>query len=190
VAGLYLLILKDRIVCMADTTVNVNPTAEEMAETAKMAAETLRVFDIEPRIAFISYSNFGTNDDAEVKKVQKAVELAKQLCPDTVIEGEMQVDPAVHPETAKQQFPWSAIQGDANVLIFPTLDAANAAYKLVWRLSDAEAIGPILMGVSKPVHILQRGVEVNDIVNMIAVCAADAVDHAAAVPSKSKKAKK
>jgi malate dehydrogenase (oxaloacetate-decarboxylating)(NADP+) len=191
VAGLYLLILKDRIVCMADTTVNVNPTAEELAEIAKMAAEAVRFFDIEPKIAFISYSNFGTNNDAEVKKVQKAVELAKQLCPDTVIEGEMQVDPAVHPETAQQQFPWSAIQGDANVLIFPTLDAANAAYKLVWRLSDAEAIGPILMGVSKPVHILQRGVEVNDIVNMIAVCAADAVDRQGAAPAKpSRKAKK
>jgi len=191
VAGLYMLILKNRIVCMADTTVNVNPTAEEMAEIAKMSAECVRFFDIEPKIAFISYSSFGTNNDAEVKKVQKAVELAKKLCPDTVIEGEMQVDPAVHPETAKQQFPWSAIQGDANILIFPTLDAANAAYKLVWRLADAEAVGPILMGVSKPVHILQRGVEVNDIVNMIAVCAADAVDHAAANTAKpSRKAKK
>jgi malate dehydrogenase (oxaloacetate-decarboxylating)(NADP+) len=185
VAGLYMLILKDRIVCMADTTVNVNPTAEELAEVAKMAAECVRSFDIEPRIAFISYSNFGTNTDPEVRKVQQAVELAKRLCPDTVIEGEMQVDPAVNSETAKQQFPWSAIQGDANVLIFPTLDAANAAYKLVWRLSDAEAIGPILMGVSKPVHILQRGVEVNDIVNMIAVCAADAVDRGGPAPAKA-----
>lgn len=176
IAGLYLLILKNRLFFFADTTVNVNPTAEDLAEFAKMAAEKAKQFGIEPRIAFISYSNFGTNTHPEVIKVQKAVELAKKLCPDAIIEGEMQVDVAVEPEIAKSQFPWSPIQGDANILIFPTLDAANAAYKLVWRLAQTEAIGPILMGINKPVHVLQRGVEVNDIVNMAAICMADVVE--------------
>ncbi len=191
VAGLYMLILKNRLLFMADTTVNVNPDPETMAEIAMLAAEKARQYDIEPRIAFLSYSDFGSNREAEVQKVQKAVELAKKLCPDTIIEGEMQVDVAVNPVIAKQDYAWSAIQGDANVLIFPTLDAANAAYKLVWHLAEAECIGPILMGMDRPVHVLQRGVEVNDIVNMIAVCAADAVDRGATAPAKpSRKGKK
>lgn len=176
VAGLYVLIVQDRIILFADTTVNINPTAEELAEIAKMAVEKAKQFGLEPKVAFLSYSNFGTNKEEEVLKVQKAVEITKKLCPDTIIEGEMQVDVALEPEIAKEQFPWSAIQGDANVLIFPDLESANIGYKLVWRLAKVEGIGPILMGINKPIHVLQRGVEVNDIVNMIAICASDAID--------------
>lgn len=176
VAGLYVLMVQDRILLFADTTVNTNPTAEELAEIAKMAVEKAKQFGMEPKVAFLSYSNFGTNKEPEVLKVQKAVEIAKKLCPDTIIEGEMQVDVALEPEIAKEQFPWSAIQGDANILIFPDLESANIGYKLVWRLAKTEVIGPILMGINKPIHVLQRGVDVNDIVNMIAICASDAID--------------
>lgn len=176
VAGLYVLMVQDRVLLFADTTVNINPTAEELAEIAKMAVEKARQLGLEPKVAFLSYSNFGTNNEEEVKKVQKAVQLAKELCPDVPIEGEMQVDVAVEPEIAKEQFPWSAIQGDANILIFPDLESANIGYKLVWRLAKAEAIGPILMGINKPVHVLQRGVDVTDIVNMMAICVNDAID--------------
>lgn len=176
VAGLYVLMIQDRIILFADTTVNINPTSEELAEIAKMAIEKAKQFGLEPKVAFLSFSNFGSNNVEEVKKVQKAVQLAKNLCPDVPIEGEMQVDVAVEPEIAKEQFPWSAIQGDANVLIFPDLNSANIGYKLVWRLAKAEEIGPILMGVNKPVHVLQRGVDVTDIVNMLAICVNDAID--------------
>lgn len=176
VAGLYVLMVQDRVLLFADTTVNINPTAEELAEIAKMAVEKAKQLGLEPKVAFLSYSNFGTNNEEEVKKVQKAVQLAKELCPDVPIEGEMQVDVAVEPEIAKEQFPWSAIQGDANILVFPDLESANIGYKLVWRLAKAEAIGPILMGINKPVHVLQRGVDVTDIVNMMAICVNDAID--------------
>lgn len=176
VAGLYVLMVQDRIFLFADTTVNINPTAEELAEIAKMAVEKAKQLGLDPKVAFLSYSNFGTNNEEEVKKVQKAVQIAKELCPDVPIEGEMQVDVAVEPDIAKEQFPWSAIQGDANVLIFPDLESANIGYKLVWRLAKAEAIGPILMGINKPVHVLQRGVDVTDILNMMAICVSDAID--------------
>ncbi len=176
VAGLYILMIQDRVFLFADTTVNINPSAEELAEIAKMAVEKAKQIGIEPKVAFLSYSNFGTNNEEEVKKVQKAVQIAKELCPDVPIEGEMQVDVAVEPDIAKEQFPWSAIQGDANILIFPDLESANIGYKLVWRLAKAEAIGPILMGINKPVHVLQRGVDVTDIVNMMAICVSDAID--------------
>ena len=122
----------------------------------------------------ISFSNFGSTKSPEAEKVRRAVEILKKQRPDLIVEGEMQADTAVHPEVAKQDYPWSAIQGDANVLIFPGLDSANAAYKLLWRLGGAEAIGPILQGLAKPVHVLQRGVDVNDIVNMTAIAVIDA----------------
>lgn len=189
VAGLYILMVQDRIFLFADTTVNINPSAEELAEIAKMAVEKAKQLGIEPKVAFLSYSNFGTNREENVIKVQKAVEIAKKLCPDVPIEGEMQVDIAVEPDIAKEQFPWSAIQGDANILIFPDLEAANIGYKLVWRLAKAEAIGPILMGINKPVHVLQRGVDVTDILNMLAICVNDAIDREKKEEEKKKKKK-
>jgi malate dehydrogenase (oxaloacetate-decarboxylating)(NADP+) len=170
-AGVYLLLFEDRMVFIADTTVNQDPTAEELAEIAFMAARVARnYFGVEPKVAMLSYSNFGSNTDERSLKVRKAVEIARQRWPELAIDGEMQADVAVEPTVAKEIFPFSAIQGDANVLVCPDLEAANIAYKLLWRLGKVEAIGPILTGVNAAVHVLQRGVEVGDIVNMAAMC--------------------
>jgi len=175
VSGAYLLMFKGgRTIVLADTTVNINPTAEQLVEIAEQTAETARRFNIEPRVAMISFSNFGSTKDPVTEKVREAVRMLKERRPDLIVEGEMQADTAVVPDIAKGDYPWSAIQGDANVLVFPSLDAANAAYKLLWRLGGAEVIGPILQGLSKPVHVLQRGVDVNDIVNMAAMAVLDA----------------
>jgi malate dehydrogenase (oxaloacetate-decarboxylating)(NADP+) len=122
----------------------------------------------------ISFSNFGSTEHPEAEKVRDAVQILKERHPDLIVDGEMQADTAVVPYVAHDDFPWSAIQGDANVLIFPNLDAANAAYKVLWRVGGAEVIGPILQGLAKPVHVLQRGVDVNDIVNMAAIAVIDA----------------
>jgi malate dehydrogenase (oxaloacetate-decarboxylating)(NADP+) len=174
VSGAYLLLFQGRMIILADTTVNINPTAEDLAETAMLTAETARRFNLEPRVAMISFSNFGSTNSPEADKVRHAVEILRTRRPELIVEGEMQADTAVHPEIAQSDYPWSVIQGDANVLIFPNLDAANAAYKLLWRIGGAEAIGPILQGLAKPVHVLQRGVDVNDIVNMTAIAVIDA----------------
>ncbi len=170
-AGIYLLLFEDRMIFVADTTVNVDPTAEDLAEIAYLASTVARnYFDVEPRVAMLSYSNFGSNDDERTRKVRRAVEIARQRWPELVVDGEMQADTAVEPSIAAETYPFSAIQGDANILVCPDLDSANIVYKLLWRLGKVEAIGPILAGVHAPVHVLQRGVEVNDIVNMAAIC--------------------
>ncbi|HEY8713124.1 MAG TPA: NADP-dependent malic enzyme [Thermoanaerobaculia bacterium] len=176
VSGAYLLMFKTRMLVLADTTVNIDPTAEQLAEIAALTAETAKRFNLEPRIAMISFSNFGSTKDPNAEKVARAVQILKESRPDLVVEGEMQADTAVYPEIAQSEYPWSAIQGDANVLVFANLDAANAAYKLLWRVGGAEVIGPILQGLSKPVHVLQRGADVNDIVNMAAIAVLDAQD--------------
>jgi malate dehydrogenase (oxaloacetate-decarboxylating)(NADP+) len=178
-SGAYLLMFKGgRMLVLADTTVNIDPTAEQLVEIAEQTAETARRFNIEPRIAMVSFSNFGSTRDTKTEKVRDAVRLLKERRPDLIVEGEMQADTAVVPDIARQDYPWSAIQGDANVLVFPNLDAANAAYKLLWRLANAEVIGPILQGLARPVHVLQRGVDVNDIVNMAAMAVLDAQEMA------------
>ena len=172
-SGAYLLMFKSRMIILADTTVNIDPDSATLAEIAEQTAETAKRFHLEPRIAMVSFSNFGSTKDPGAEKVRDAVQILKKRRPDLIVEGEMQADTAVVPEIA-QDYPWSAIQGDANVLVFANLDAANAAYKLLWRLAGAEVIGPILQGISKPVHVLQRGVDVNDIVNMAAIAVLDA----------------
>jgi len=169
--GVYLLLFEDRMIFVADTTVNLDPSADELAEIAYLAGTVAKnYFDVEPRIAMLSYSNFGSNTDARTVKVRQAVEIARRRWPELVIDGEMQADTAVEPSIAAETYPFSQIRGDANVLVCPDLDSANIAYKLLWRLGKVEAIGPILAGVHAPVHVLQRGVEVNDIVNMAAIC--------------------
>jgi len=171
VAGVYLLLFEDRMIFIADTTVNEDPTAEDLAEIAYMASYVAtEYFEEEPRVALLSYSNFGTNIDARTRKVRQAVNIARERWPDLVIEGEMQADTAVEPSIAQEAYPHSTIRGDANVLVCPDLESANIAYKLLWRLGKVEAIGPILTGIAAPVHVLQRGVEVADIVNMTALC--------------------
>ena len=173
VSGLYILMLKERTFFFADTTVNIDPTAEELAEIATLTADAVRRFDMEPRLALISFSNFGSNTHESARKVKRAVDLVRAARPGLPVDGEMQADTAVVPELLEADYPWASVRRP-NVLIFPDLQSANAAYKLVWRLAGAEAIGPILLGMRKPVHVLQRGAEVADIVNMAAIAVVDA----------------
>lgn len=174
VSGLYVLLLKDDIYFFADTTVNIEPTAEDLAEIAICTAEIVKKFDIEPRIAMLSFSNFGSTKHPLAEKVARATQLVKERRPDLIVDGEMQADTAVVPEIIKENYPFSTLTSKANILIFPDLQSGNIAYKLLHRIGNAEIIGPILMGMAKPVHVLQRGCEVNDIVNMTAIAVVDA----------------
>ncbi len=173
VHGLYMIIFKKGTYFLADTTVTIDPTAEELAETAILAAEKVRLLDIEPRVAMLSFSNFGSVEHPLIHKVQKAVEIVKQRAPGLMVDGEMQSDTAVAPDILAN-YPFSVLKGQANVLIFPDLNSGNICYKLLHRLGGAEAIGPILMGMNKPVHVLQRGDDVMDVVNMAAIAVVDA----------------
>ncbi|MBO8140572.1 MAG: NADP-dependent malic enzyme [Firmicutes bacterium] len=174
VAGMYIMTIRDRVYFFTDATVNIEPTSEELAEIAVMAAEKVRQLGIEPRIAMLSFSNFGSTRHPLAEKVRRAVELVKAQRPDLMVDGEMQADTAVVPEILEQDYPFSELKGGANVLVFPDLEAANIAYKLLARLGGAEAMGPILMGLNGPVHVLQRGDGVEDIVNIAAVAVMDA----------------
>jgi malate dehydrogenase (oxaloacetate-decarboxylating)(NADP+) len=178
VSGMYMMIMSNRVYFFADTTVNIEPSAEDLAEIALCAARTTRRFGIQPRIAMLSFSNFGSARHPFVTRVQRATELVKQKDPELMIDGEMMADTAVMPEMLAEEYPFTTLKGGANVLIFPDLQSANIAYKLMQRLGRAEAIGPILMGLSKPVHVLQRGAEVKDIVNMTAIAVIDAQEMA------------
>jgi malate dehydrogenase (oxaloacetate-decarboxylating)(NADP+) len=171
VSALHLLVLKDRLFFFADTMVNIDPSAPELAEIACLAADTARVFDIEPRVALLSFSSFGSVRHPQAERVAEAVDLVRQLRPSLVVDGEMHLDTAVVEEIVRENYPHSRIQGDANVLIFPNLAAGNIGYKLVQRLGQAETIGPILMGMRKPVSVLQHGTTVADIVNLAAITA-------------------
>jgi len=174
VSGLYMMIFKDEIMFFADATVNIEPDAEELAEIAITTAETVGRFGEEPKIAMLSFSNFGSTRHPLAEKVKKAVEIVKERKPDLIIDGEMQADTAVVPEILKSTYPFSKLKERANVLIFPDLQSGNIAYKLLERLSGAKAVGPILMGMNKPVHVLQRGASVDDIVNLVAIAVVDA----------------
>lgn len=174
VSGAYILILQDRLFFLADTTVNIEPSPRELAEITLLTVEFVRRFGMTPRVAMLSFSNFGSNSHPACRKVRRAVELVRELDPGLEVDGEMQADTAVVESLLAESYSWSNLKGPANVLIFPELQSANIAYKLIWRLADAEAIGPILLGLGKPVHVLQAGVEVADIVNMTALCVVDA----------------
>jgi len=174
VSGAYVLILNDRIFFLADTTVNIDPTPEELAEIALLTVDFARRFGVVPRVAMLSFSNFGSNTHPSAVKVRRATEIVNRLEPDLEVDGEMQADTAVFESILHESYPWSRLKEPANILIFPELQSANIAYKLIWRLANAEAIGPILLGMAKPVHVLQSGLEVSDIVNMTALCVVDA----------------
>jgi malate dehydrogenase (oxaloacetate-decarboxylating)(NADP+) len=175
VSGLYLLISpRGKLYFLADCTVNIEPSSDELAEIAICAADMARRFDVEPRVAFLSFSNFGSTRHPVTDKVRKAVEIVRQRTPELMVDGEMQADAAVVPEIIKETYPFSELRGGANILIFPNLEAGNIAYNLLARIGGAQVIGPILMGLSKPVHVLQRGAEVSDIVNMVAVAVVEA----------------
>ncbi len=173
VAGMYIMLVRDKVYFFSDATVNIDPSAEDLAEIACLAADAAGRVDIQPRIAMLSFSNFGSTRHPFAVKVRRAVEIVRECRPDLLVDGEMMADTAVVPELIEELYPFSQVQ-DANVLIFPDLEAANVAYKLLQRLGDAEAIGPVLLGMGKPVHVLQRGDEVRNIVNITAMAVVDA----------------
>ena len=177
VAGLYIMIAKEKVYFFTDATVNIESTSEDLAEIAIMAADFARRFDIEPRVAMLSFSNFGSTRHPLSEKARQAVEIVRRRRPDILIDGEMQADTAVVPEIIEERYPFSQVR-DANVLVFPDLEAANISYKLLQRLGNAQAIGPILLGMGKPVHVLQTGDEVQDIVFIAAIAALDAQERA------------
>ena len=180
VSGIYVLIMpRGDIYFLADATVNIEPTSEDLSEIAICAAEMARRFGQEPRVAMLSFSNFGSTRHPLAEKVARAVALVRQRAPELMVDGEMQADTAVVPEIIQRDYPFSTLKGGANVLIFPNLEAGNVAYKLLARIGGAEAFGPILMGMSKPVHVLQHGAEVNDIVNVAAIAVVDAQEREA-----------
>jgi malate dehydrogenase (oxaloacetate-decarboxylating)(NADP+) len=169
IAGLYMLIFKNKTIFLADATVNIEPTAEDLAEITLLVAERVKQFDIEPRVALLSFSNFGSTDHPLAEKVRRAVKIVKHRSPRLIVDGEMQADTAVSPDIIAEHYPFSSLKDGANVLICPDLTSANIAYKLLARLGGAVAIGPILLGIRKPVYLLVPGSEVDDIVNMTAM---------------------
>ncbi len=173
-AGVYIMIVDDRVYLFTDATVNIDPTSEDLAEIACLAADYAKKLEIEPRVAFLSFSNFGSTPHPLSEKVSKAVGLVKARRPDLRVDGEMQADTAVVSEIVDERYPFSAVK-DANVLVFPSLESANIAYKLLSRLGNAKAIGPILLGMGAPVHVLQTGDDVNAIVQIAAVAVMDAM---------------
>src|SRR5207344_1614409 len=178
VSGMYMLVFEKQLVFCADTTVNIDPTAEQLAQIAYSAARIARTMGVEPRIAMLSFSNFGSVRHPEAEKMSRAVQLLRQRDPSLVVDGEMQADTAFDPEIIERDYPFSILKEPANVLIFPNLSAGNISYKLLNHLGGATAIGPILVGMNRPVHVLERGADVQDIVNMAAVAVMDAQSRA------------
>ena len=175
VSGLYALVTRrGDLFFLADCTVNIEPNAEDLAEIALSAAETARRFNVTPRVAMLSFSNFGSTSHPLTEKVRRATELVRKADPVLMIDGEMMADTAVTTAILEGTYPFSQLKGGANVLIFPDLNSANTCYKLLARIGGAETIGPILMGMSKPVHVLQRGAEVEEIVDIAAIAVVDA----------------
>jgi malate dehydrogenase (oxaloacetate-decarboxylating)(NADP+) len=169
-SGLIIVVLKDKVLFFSDCTLNVNPSAEDLASIAIDAAEVAQYFEIEPRIAMLSYSNF-TGKHESPMKMKRAAELVKDRFPHIIVDGEMQADTAVDPSIINEQFSFSELKKGANILLFPDLSSGNIAYKLLQRLGNAEILGPFLMGLRKPAHTLQRSCSVNDIVNTVALTA-------------------
>ncbi|HYK75484.1 MAG TPA: NADP-dependent malic enzyme [Daejeonella sp.] len=175
VAGMYMMLTKKGPVFFGDTTVNVNPTAEELIDITVLLDRTVKKFNVQPRIAMLSYSNFGSNNGPIPEKTREAVKVLHQRFPEIVVDGEMQANFAMNPDLLKDNYPFSTLNGaPANVLVFPDLESGNIAYKLLQELGGAEAVGPILLGLNKPVHILQLGSSVREIVNMVTIAVVDA----------------
>src|SRR5512143_462288 len=188
VSGMYMLVFEKQLVFCADTTVTIDPTAEQLAQIAFSASRIARTMGVEPRIAMLSFSNFGSVRHPEAEKMARAVQLLRQRDPSLVVDGEMQADTAFDPEIIERDYPFSTLKEQANVLIFPNLSAGNIAYKLLNHLGGAAAIGPILVGMSRPVHVLERGADVQDIVNMAAVAVVDAQERSAPVDAVARNA--
>ena len=174
IAGMYILISKDGPMFFADTTININPTVEEIVDITLLVARTVEQYNIIPKIALLSYSNFGSNEGNDAIKMREAANILHKNHPDLVVDGELQANFAVNKELINDFFPFSLLSGNsANTLIFPNLSSGNIAYKLVKEMSQNEAIGPILLGMKKPVHVLQIGSSVREILNMITLGVVD-----------------
>lgn len=175
VAGMYIMITKNGPVFFADTTININPTVADIVEITLLTARAVKQFNIRPRIALLSYSNFGSSNTESAIKMRNAVEILHDDYPDLLVDGEIQANFAFNRQLLKDNFPFSdLVNGGANTLIFPNLDSGNIAYKLMQTMGAAEAIGPVLLGMKKPVHILQLGSSVREIVNMVTIAVVDA----------------
>lgn len=174
VSGVYFLILENRLLLFADTAVTIEPNSHDLAGIALDTAETAKKFCLEPRIAMLSFSTNGSAKHPNVDRVREATAMIRDKNPELIVEGEIQVDTALVPKVAKRKFPKSKIKGDANILIFPNLEAGNIAYKLVERLAKAEAVGPILQGLKKPINDLSRGCDYMDIANVVAFTSCEA----------------
>ncbi len=185
VSGVYLVITrKGDLYFLADATVNIEPTAEDLAEIALCAAAEARRFDVEPRVAMVSFSSFGSTKHPACDKVRRAVELARYADPSLIIDGEIQANIAVNAKKLEAAFPFSKLKGGANVLIFPDLQSCNITCKLLGAIGGSDVVGPILAGMAKPVHLLQRGVEVEEIVNMTTIAVVDAQDSSVSTASR------
>lgn len=176
VSGFFFMVLENRLLLFADCMVNIEPNSLELAEIAIDTAQTARRFGIEPRIAMLSFSTNGSAKHPNVDRVREATQMVRHKHPEFLCEGEMQVDAALVPEICARKFPESKIMGTANILIFPNLEAANIAYKLVERLGGAQAIGPILQGLTKPINDLSRGCSSEDIVHLAAITSVEAAE--------------
>ncbi|HLT49849.1 MAG TPA: NADP-dependent malic enzyme [Aequorivita sp.] len=175
VATTNLMLTKRGPLFFSDTSINIDPTAKELAKIAQMTNYTMKMFGLQPVIAMISYANFGSSKDPHATKVREAVDLLHKSNPDMIVDGELQADFALNPELLQKKFPFSKLAGKkVNALIFPNLDSANSNYKLLKELNNVESIGPIMLGMRKPVHILQLGASVEEMVNMAAVAVVDA----------------
>jgi malate dehydrogenase (oxaloacetate-decarboxylating)(NADP+) len=175
VAGLYIVVTKKGPYFFADCTMNTDPTAQELADIAVLTANTVKTFNITARIAMLSYSNFGSATGGVPDKVSQAVAILHNNYPGLIVDGDIQANFATNKDLLKEQFPFSTlVDKDVNTFIFPNLSSGNIGYKLMQELGGAEAIGPVLMGLNKPVHVLQLGSSVREIVNMITIAVVDA----------------
>ncbi len=179
VAGMYMMLTKKGPVFIGDATVNVDPTVEELVDITALIDHSVQQFNVKPRIAVLSYSNFGSNDGEIPNKTRETVRILHERFPDMVVDGDMQANFALNPTLLSDNFPFSTLNGaPANTLIFPTLESGNIAYKLLQEIGDAEAVGPILLGLKKSVHVLQLGSSVREIVNMVTIAVVDAQEKA------------
>jgi malate dehydrogenase (oxaloacetate-decarboxylating)(NADP+) len=178
ICGIYMMVLPAETYFFADCTVNIEPDAGRLAEIAVATARFVRHLGIEPRVAMLSFSNFGSARHPQSEHVAEAVRLLHETEPELMVDGEMQADTAVSESILKERYPFSRLRAAANVLVFPDLNAANITYKLLMRLGGAQAIGPILVGMARPVHVLQRDSDVSDIVNMAVIATVDAQERA------------
>jgi len=175
IAGMYIVMTKNGPYFFADSTVNIQPSGRTLADTTLLVANHVKHFNIEPRIALVSYSNFGWIRDGSPLRMQEAIEILHRDYPELIVDGEMQADYAFNKELLKKHFPFSKLVGhDVNTVIFPNLSSGNIAYKMMKELGGSEIIGPVMLGLNKPVHILQINSSVRDIVNMAAIASVDA----------------